>query len=92
MTNDEVRAALRKTPLGNLIGDRKTEHPYYHAVKVLDQKGVIFYHNRRLYSPEAYEKFIDEVKSGETEDTAAVPAAHYSPMSEAIIELIKASV
>jgi hypothetical protein len=87
MANDEVKAELRKTPLGDQLNTRTSGRKYYYAIRALDKKGRIVSHNGRLYSREAYSRFQEAVKAGLAEDTPAVAHGHYSPMGEAILEI-----
>jgi hypothetical protein len=87
LANDEVKAVIRRTPLGNQLNQRETGRRYYNTISLLARKGIIVNHNRRVYSPEAYKRFIDQVEAGLVEDDVPVAKGHFSPMGEAILEL-----
>jgi hypothetical protein len=91
LTNDEVKAALRKTPLSSELDNRDSIRRYYQTVTRLNKKGKIVYHNGRVFSPESYARFQRDLEAGLVDDERPIAKGHYSPMGEAIIEIASKS-
>ena len=87
LTNDELKAEIRKTFLNAELNDRKSARNLYTAIYALRKKGEIRYHNSRVFSPAAFEKFKADVAAGLVEDERPVARGHFSPMGEAILEI-----
>jgi hypothetical protein len=87
LTNDEVKAKLRNTPLSPELDNRDRQRRYYQTVIRLDKRGKVVYHNGRVFSPEAYARFQQDLEAGLVDDERPIAKGHYSPMGEEIIEI-----
>jgi hypothetical protein len=88
LTNDEVKAELRKTPLNPELDNRDSVRRFYQTVTRLNKRGTIVYHNGRVFSPEAYDRFQRDLEAGLVDDERPIAKGHYSHMGEAIIEIV----
>lgn len=67
---------------------RASEKGYYNALSRLAQRGEIIRENGRVFSPAAHAAFKREVEAGRVDGTPPPPANTYSPMGEAILDIV----
>jgi hypothetical protein len=66
---------------------RYSDKGYYNAIRRLVLRHQLIKHKGRLFSPEAYSRYMAAVRRGEIEDTEA-PNAGHSPVVEAVRKMI----
>ena len=88
LTNDQVKAEIRKTELSSQLDSRDFARKYYNAVTALDKKGIVVYRDQRVYSPRAYEQYVEDLKAGRVVDEKTVAKGHFSPMGAEIIRIV----
>lgn len=100
---DAIMTWLRAAPLGltyaelrNLIDQSplrqrfiESEKGYYNAISRLAGHGEIVKHNGRLFTPSSFKAFKEAVDKGQIDDDKPVPTSAYSPMGEAILQIVR---
>jgi len=61
---------------------------YYNALSRLVNRNELARHNGRLFTSEAYERYQRSVAAGVIEDVPAVQGGAYSPMGEAVLDIV----
>ncbi len=84
-------AEMRKFASESSLADKleQSDKGYHNAIGRLARSGEIIRQHGRLFTPEAYRRFLEAVDSGEATTTVAQPMA-YSPMGEAILDIVAA--
>lgn len=77
MTYSEVKEAIGETHLGETL--RRTDKAFYGGLSKLSGKGEIIKHRGHMFSPKAYQRFMDDVNAGRIEDFPDSPFSSSGP-------------
>jgi hypothetical protein len=87
LTYAEMRDFASESSLGKKL--EQSDKGYHNAIGRLARSGEIVRQHGRLFTPDAYKRFLEAVDRGEATTTVAQPMA-YSPMGEAILNIVAA--
>ncbi|QDX26577.1 hypothetical protein FPZ54_11460 [Sphingomonas suaedae] len=87
LTYAELRSAVAASPLGSKLD--ASDKGYHNAISRLAGDGLIIRDHGRVFTPEAFDRFMAAVERGEASTTVPQPLAH-SPMGEAILRIVSA--
>jgi hypothetical protein len=87
LTYAEMRKFASKSSLGERL--EQSDKGYHNAIGRLARSGEIIREHGRLFTPDAYKRFMKAVEAGEATTTVVQPMA-YSPMGEAILNIVAA--
>lgn len=85
LTYAEMRQVAHNSALGPKLA--QSDKGYHNAIGRLARNGEIVREHGRLFTREAYERFMAAVDAGEATTTVPQPFA-YSPMGEAILDIV----
>lgn len=83
----ELRSAVLASPLGPKLIE--SDKGYHNALSRLAQAEDVIRDHGRVFTPEAFPRFMAAVERGEASTTVSQPMAH-SPMGEAIVKIVGA--
>lgn len=89
LTMAELRDEIENGPLAKKF--RASSKGYYHALTRLAQRQELVRHNGRVFSPNAYKEYQRKVRAGELADETPPHHNAYSPMGEAILDIVAAN-
>ncbi len=87
MTYAELKSEMAKTHLGETLS--RTDRALYGGVGKLANRGQLVKHNGRLFTPDAYRRFMSDVATGKAVDRPAPPTGNRgSPNKVAIFTFL----
>lgn len=87
LTYSDMRDFASRSSLGKKL--EQSDKGYHNAIGRLARSGEIVREHGRLFTHDAYKRFLEAVDRGEATTTVAQPMA-YSPMGEAILNIVAA--
>jgi hypothetical protein len=87
LTYAEMRNFAASSDLGSRLA--QSDKGYHNAISRLAKDELIVRDHGRVFTPEAYQRFLKAVEAGEASTTVPQPMA-YSPMGEAILQIVAA--
>ncbi|MFB0873320.1 MULTISPECIES: hypothetical protein [unclassified Sphingobium] len=87
LTYAELRAAVRESELGPQL--EASEKGYHNAISRCARDEEVVRDHGRVFTPAAFKRFMAAVEAGEVSTTVPQPMA-YSPMGEAILDIVAA--
>lgn len=85
LTYRQMREFAEKSPLSAKLA--QSDKGYHNAISRLARDGVIIREHGRLFTPEAYKRFMADVEDGVASTSIPMPFAH-SPMGEGILQIV----